>query len=1299
MLIVSRHVRKIDDSEGYPLDNPLKALNEFQDQAAWVLLGEPGAGKTVAFKKEAEGPNSQYLTISEFIHTDVISQLQGKTLFLDGLDEIRAGSDDDSILVRIRIKLRHLGNPKFRIACRAADWFGSTDHEDIKDASPDGQVSRLLLDPLTTDEIIDILRNNHSIEDPDAFIEKAKTLGVDNLLGNPQTLGLLAKAIRGNQWPATRKETFQLACETLAEESNKRHRNIKRNRSYSTDTLLDAAGQLCAAMLLSDKTGVALDSEQADRRFPHLDEYSPPERDVTYEAIRRRLFLQDKEECFVPSHRSIAEYLAARWLAIRIDRDGLPLGRVLNLMLGRDGRTIAGLRGLYGWLTLHCHTARSRLIEADSLTVVVYGDAKPLSLADKRRILTGLKREAKRYAAFRWGISSSRSLGALADPELAENFITALESPKRDDATQSFADCILDIISQGEAIPRLAAIVKNVTIDDSRWGRVRMTALQAWLKLETTPHDALVLLDSITEGQVNDPDDELAGLLLLHLYPGHIAPETLFHYLHTPKQSNLSSHFVRFWKHEIPLNAPESHLPVLLDGLAARTDLTHSFDINTFHLNRMVSSLLVRSILLHGERVDCKRLLVWLGIGANEYGSIRRDDIQRKKIARWFENHPLRYKELLALCFNRCNKEDHPGYCIHTCRRHLHGAENPNDIGLWHLEQASLTTDEKIIQAHLSAAIDTLIHQQGNSGLSLEKIEAWADIHPERKQWLQPLLYREIPEWKKKQASEKKDRNQQHANDRRERTIHISEHIPGILAGTASENIMHLLAGIWMNLYLDVHGETVSERFDSYCENGQELLTAAESGFLHCPVRTDLPTVAEIIDLANNQREHYIRLPCLIGMDLRWRQGPSQIHSLSNDVLRCMVVFRLTYGAGNTPDWFTHLVGERPALVAKALTGYVSSSLKTKQLHIDSIYQLEHDPNYRMVAIIAVPIILKNFPVRSRTDHLRYLEYLLKAALRYRIDQLPSLLKRKMALKGMNVSQKVYWLAAGMLSNPEKYETDLWRYIGKSWTRAKHLSGFLSEDFRGMSTDYQLSASTIGKLIELLAPHAELEWPRGGGFVNDSMRRGDHVRTLVNRLGASGTENAGREIKQLLGTPALKKLRFALEEAQHQLRLKLRENEFRYIPLRGVAKVLANAEPGNTPDLAALVLGHLSEIEKEIRQDNDDGYKLFWTEANPNCPKKENSCRDALLTKLRPRLAPFSIGCQPEADHANDKRADILVSYDNRLELPIEIKRDRNKTLWTALSVDRAILDCPKSCGTWRVPRVLVRGWAYSRCY
>ena len=71
----------------------------------------------------------------------------------------------------------------------------------------------------------------------------------------------------------------------------------------------------------------------------------------------------------------------------------------------------------------------------------------------------------------------------------------------------------------------------------------------------------------------------------------------------------------------------------------------------------------------------------------------------------------------------------------------------------------------------------------------------------------------------------------------------------------------------------------------------------------------------------------------------------------------------------------------------------------------------------------------------------------------------------------------------------------------------------------------------------------------------------------------------------------------------------------------------------------------------------------------PTGKREENLCRDILLTRLRAHLASarFGIDCQPEVDYANDKRADICLSYRNEFELPIEIKRDDNRPLWTAL--------------------------------
>lgn len=115
--------------------------------------------------------------------------------------------------------------------------------------------------------------------------------------------------------------------------------------------------------------------------------------------------------------------------------------------------------------------------------------------------------------------------------------------------------------------------------------------------------------------------------------------------------------------------------------------------------------------------------------------------------------------------------------------------------------------------------------------------------------------------------------------------------------------------------------------------------------------------------------------------------------------------------------------------------------------------------------------------------------------------------------------------------------------------------------------------------------------------------------------------------------------------------------------------MLANKAPVSTADLAALVLDHLDDIGSELRTENDDGFRTFWNVENKKATsqREENLCRDVLLTRLRARLTPMGIDCQPEGDYANDKRADIRVSYQTNFELPIEIKRESNASRWTAL--------------------------------
>lgn len=1264
MISVPRRVREIRNEEDIP--HPVD-LSRFRDTAAWVLLGEPGAGKTTALQAEAEATSGIYLRIDQFIDDDPDPDWRDNVLFLDGLDEIRASGGGDSILVRVRRQLKQLGMPPFRIACRAADWYGSTDREDLGAVSPDREIAVLLLEPLSRRDILAILRENFGIADPQAFIDEAENRGVADLLDNPQTLELLAEAVRDDHWPRSRDETYRLACEKLAMEANKRHRNRNRGRSHSPDEVLDAAGQLCAVLLLSDKTGIALDPDVADERFPTLDDLAPPDTRVASRAIGSRLFGPEGEERVVPYHRSIAEYLAARWLACRIDSEGLPLQRLLNLLLGPDGGVVASLRGLLGWLALHCRTARKRLIEIDPLVVIIYGDIEPMPIADKREILAALHHQAEHFLRRHWDARMGHRFGALADTGLVDDFRAILEAPDRGDVSQVLANVVLDIVGNGEVLPELAPVALGIVRDDTRWPVVRRNALGVWLRLSDDPQAALVLLADIAEGGVTDRNDELVGVLLQHLYPMHLDPDVLLQHLHSPQDEFLIGSYLWFWEHDLPERVPDAHLPELLDDLARRIG-HHGLDRGQRMFERLIDPLLKRGIEKHGDSVDDSRLFAWLGIGVDKSGYIRREKAEQQAITQWFEQRPERYKAMLASCFASCEQHEHPGYCVQKQMTRLRYAKLPEDIGLWHLEQADLTNGKTLARIHLAEAVKALANRRGDSGLSLERLESWAEGSPERKDWLAPLLYCEM-DWRHTEAVEENTRAREWSVIRRKRAVHLTPHLPAIRDGSVRVDFIHELAGVWDNRYFDAQGETPAERFASYCDNADEVLAAADAGFRRCPERTDLPTVDEIIALNLRKREYLIGLPCLVGMELRWRDGAEYIECLDESVLRCMLAFRLIQGIGNTPGWFTWLVRERPEPVAEVLIAYASAALKARQEHIDGIHSLAHDPECRTVATIATPRLLESFPVRARTDQLHHLESLLKAALRYTPTALQPIIEKKLGRKGMDVAQKVYWYATAALLDPKEYEAGLWRYVGRSEARAEYLADFLDGRDDVSGHDYPFSAGTISKLIELIAPHAQIEWLIGESRVTRAMDRGDQVRALIRRLGAMPEPEAEQKIERLLGLPALVPLQRFLEDARHEHRLRRREHEFRFLSSRRVAQVLANDAPTSPADLAALVLHHLDDIEYAIRNENDDGFRVFWNIEKGKEPgrREENLCRDALLTRLRSRLAPLGVDCQPEVDYANDKRADIRISYRNEFELPIEIKRDSNPSLWTRL--------------------------------
>lgn len=1289
-MLVPRRVQetgKTRDEAEKPKEQPLA---DFRSTPAWVLLGEPGAGKSEAFKQEAQEIGGEYVTVSELvITTPPLEEWRGKTLFIDALDEARAAGSD-SLIQRIRQQLRQLGKPAFRLSCRAADWYGSTDAVELQDISPDSQLAVLQLCPLNDEDIRQILRTNHNVVDPQDFIEQAERHGIAPLLSNPQMLELMARAVSGECWPESRSEVYRLACENLVQESNARHRQISETKVVDSETLLRAAGQLFAAQLLSGKAGIATDLDASDTGYPLLDQFKPEIPAAARRALQSALFTPatGHAERLIPCHRSVAEYLAARWLADRLDRESLPHGRLVHLLLGFDGGVVADLRGLLAWLGQHSTSIRTRLINVDPLGIVLYGDVLTFSTADKRHLLQSLRQQAERFPGFRWHLwHDMTAFRGLADEALLEDFRRTLQTPERDEATQSYMDCVLDVLEYGQAYPCLADPLLSVINDASFWPRLRYGALRAWLRL-ASPSEIRALLSQVCSNQVEDEDDELLGGLLDRLYPEFLIADELFQYLHPPKDPNLIGRYRMFWEHSLSKRAPVEQLTSLLDGLCAKHEV---FDENRpeWDMSRAVGRLLIRTLNELGESATDEQLFKWLGAGANKRGYFQRDPESATKIQYWLEQNPEQYKAVLEQCI-QAEAIDRDFY--HFLR--LHKAAPPADIGMWSLHLAGIS-DEDAARIHLQNAVNALMWQRGAEGLSLEALEAWGRKFPARAHWLHDWLVCDLEResWRLEDAARTRPYRERQAEERRQRTLHITLQLSAIAAGTTSGYLLEQLAMTWLNRFSDIHGDTVSARFANYSDLGDELMQAAESGFRNCLQRPDLPSVDEIIALEQAGKRYFISLPCLLGLQLNWVGAPDQIADLPGGIVERALAFYLCsphFGLDDLNGWAAHIAQHHPELFTRVLVKQASAAFSAGNVSAGLAHYLDRDTAYAQVAKLAVPELLRRFPESAAGDQLRHLRPLLEVALMRTPECLTSLALHKLEHPQLHVEQQFLWLAIQMLTGHPRNEEAFWQRLdvaGEADTAMLLTVELVMQGIQLQALQTSQPERILGRLIESIAQHAELERLRGG-FVTTAMDLGGELRDMIDWLGAQPTEAANDELQRLLTCPALATQRYRIQSTLEQQRARRREAVFQFLDTKAVANVLANKAPANATDLTSLTLSHLDDIAHELRHANDDGYRAFWNiwtedKAQHKARRGENLCRDVLLTRLRSRLTAHGISIAPEYDHAGDKRADLHLDYRNQFALPIEIKRDDHEKLWTALR-DQLIaqyVHAPKSAG------------------
>jgi hypothetical protein len=1271
----TRKSDKADEQGSHPLES-------YRNTSAYVLLGDPGSGKSASFIREAKESGGGYIRARDFATFEPDAEYRDQTLFIDGLDEMRAaGGDGITPLDHIRRHLERLGKPRFRLSCREADWLGDSDIEALIRVSPNAEIIALHLDPLSDEDIVEILNHKPDIADPAGFLQQAREHGLIELLRNPQVLNLLVDAVGDQGWPQSRKEIYGMACDKLVRENSREHRNAKRDSAVSPDALLEAAGYLCAIHLLAGIAGYALDEEVSDGQhyyWKNLAAHGLP----LLAALKTNLFQKDGEEQRIPVHRSVAEYLAASYLAIRIERHGLPYGRLLALITGEDGGVVTDLRGLAAWLSVHCLSMRSELIARDPMGIVLYGDLKYFPAQDKLRVLAALKDEAKRYPGSlfeRWSSATvNQATGALVAKDMEATFQEMLASPSREEADQALLDFVLDALCYGEQLPSLSDLLEDIVRDDSYWPTVRNSAVSA-LKHVAPDQSARLkrIADDIRDNKVVDSDDGLLGDLLNELFPNFISPLEIFNYLHSEKDDRVVGGYEMFWSYGLAKAARTDDLPLLLDELAQRRpELRNSQD--KFRTNRMAGELLVRGLDVYGDNIDDEQLYTWLGVGLDEHRHARLEGEYVRRISDWFAVRPERYKAVIEYGATRCIADENLWYCMNRSVMRLYASTAPADIGMWYLNKAAVEQHTELANFYFTRSVHLLIEQGGQSDLTLpalEFLESWVAAYPKFESWLEPFITRSIGDWQQEHAINDRKWKTERQKHKSELIRFYRQHITAIRDGSAYPQIYYDLARAHEGQLHEAKGETPSERMKDFLADDGDLIEAACSGLQKVLEREDLPSVGDIVDLELKGKIHLLCLPCLVSMGELFNRDPVGALTLPDSVLSTLFAFRLRYSVGNEPVWVTALAKIRPALVGDVLLVYTQPLLRAKKEHVSGLHQLVHNDAYAEVARSILPKLLEGFPLRAKANQLAFmLDPLLKGALQYlERDEISNMVARKLELGSMDLAQRVYWLSCGLLLDPEKNEQPLFKYVGKSEARRGYLAHFIYNDLghRRLPDWVSIPVSVLSRLIELLGPGCSNQ--RRSGVVTAAMRMADMVRSYINSLGNNPDVAATAELERLVSLPALTHWHSELRAALHSQRIARRKATFRPVSVEAVSHTLANLQPANAADLAALTFEHLRDIARKIRDGSTNDYKQYWSldqgNKKPGKPKPENDCRDALLSDLQERLGKLNVDAQREGSYADDKRADIRVSFggSNSFSIPVEIKKDSHDDLWRAI--------------------------------
>ncbi len=1323
--LVPRTVKLIEPRDDERFEHESLSLTHFRSDHGYVLLGEPGLGKSTEFKTEAHrvcAPDP--ITARRFMSRSLEGHPDwhgGGPLFIDGLDEARAGgADPRAPLDKILGRLEALGSPPFRLSCRSGSWLGPGDQREFSSLSGAAPIRVLQLNPLDREGIRQIVSRQR--DDADEFILVAFEHGLDAFLWNPQLLMVLLNSVEVAGWPDSPSAAFERACQELVGERNNEHRDARRGMARpSRDAVLSAVGKLAALMLIAGKGGwTTTDSDDPD--ILSLSQVEGGDRNTLFAALESGLF-RGPSTCRIPTHRLVAEFLGARYLDERIRaRDGVTVRRTLSLLMGDDAIPLPDLRGLSAWLAAVSPQARTTLIRADPVAVAFDGDASSFEARERRELFENLEKSTEFGRVW----PSVVALGAFAGSQGKAVIWELTASSLRSDVRQHLVLLLLSgfprmVHSRTEGSigpPAQSASDRVVLLDIVRdatwWSDVRCQALRV---LDQVLYDNPIrcatlrgLVEDIEEERLPDERNKLFGTLLDIMYPRDLPPAEIWDHLAVPPYPHRFDTYQKFWTGLVDTSSDEQ-IRELLDSLCARASEVVPRLANQ-QLDNIVLKLVARGLDLFGDQLDTRSIYHWFelvevdlerlrlvpaGSGGRRRGGF--DTEAEEAIRTWLRSRQRVQYELVEAGLHRRESEIGHKLLNVTIGRKFLGEESPAGFRQWCLVRAAKLWDRrpKIAEELAWWAIRSL--EGWDPPLSDDEVAHAARDTPALREWNSKRL--EAKARCKRKDAERKKRDAEMLREQRLAEIAaVRQHTKELAVGRCSPALLHELGQVYFDgLVEEGPGNGPVASLASWFDHDKILVEATLAGLRSLLDRADLPDLAQITRLHEKRKLSYFAVPFLAGMAEEERAGSDPLARLGEKgrrrALGYYLVSRLPskrYLPDNVPiaeedtrpSWYLRALDSYPRAVADALVAVHNARVRTKEPPDQHLYDMGFDPAYQRVTPIAAKRMFSVFPTRCTKPQLESLRLVLWAATGtsgISTAKLRDLVLRRLRRSSMDVAQRAQWLCAGLFVAKDDCLPLLVDFlVAGGDARVRHIVDFFGSHDRRRRGSLSLEgwhADELAQLIQTLGRRVRrFNPPEGAGFLRDEQVTQRKFQTLltswVRTLAGRAHDEATDALERLASNPDLGAWEVEIIQAREAQAKKRRVAKQEDLTLAQIQETLRGGAPASVTDLTAFVLDALEQLGERIRNGPTSDWLQYW-HRDPESrrrllePQHEDDCRNALLSDLAQMLQPYNVDAQAEGRYADDNRADIRVAAGSQLAIPIEIKKNSHRDIWRAV--------------------------------